>query len=205
MPRRLVNVDSAAFWINRYGEHGKEYVSRIGYDNYEKQREIVIAAVQPHLRAYAHTLDFGCGVGRFQDFLWKHSEEVDAVDWVEGALSEVAAKNPNTKTICYDDLPLPLETGKYQLVWSCMVLQHIKNLTRFEETCKQLGDSTASGAKFVLIENASDVSEHVALRQPEEYADALGFSLDHREHLSIDKPHSHWLIVGTERSILSEK
>jgi SAM-dependent methyltransferase len=191
------------YWINRHRSQGRNYVSRRGADNYEEQRTIITDAVRSHLTCvdggkYDRTLDFGCGVGRFQELLWEFSEEIDALDWVDAVLEEVKTNNPRTNVICYRDLPLPLEEGRYQLVWACMVLQHIVNPTRFRETCRQLGAAAVPGAKFVLIENASDVAPHVALRPPETYAASLGFSVNYVEPLAIDKPGSHWLIVGNK-------
>ena len=196
------------YWVARHRAQGKDYVSRRGVDNYEEQRKIITAAVRSELdtaraghAGIFHALDFGCGVGRFHNLLWEYVDALDALDWVDSALAEVRRCNADTNVVRYDELPLPLAEGKYNLVWLCMVLQHVVSPERFNKTCQQIGEAAAPGAKFILIENASDRAPHVILRTPETYAAALGFSITYAEPLEIDKPNSHWLIVGRKEEV----
>lgn len=187
------------YWIGRYKEQGRDYVANRHMQNYDKQHEIISEIVAPHLGNYTFkkALDFGAGVGRFQDILNNHAEEVWAVDLVPDALKDLNESWPNTTTTC--DVS-SIASEQFDLVWTCVVLQHIGVPERFTEVCQHLCRVAKPGAKFILIENAADYAPHVAKRTPEDYRYALELTLDHYDLLNIDKPESHWLIVGRKKS-----
>lgn len=186
----------ADYWINRHAELGESYVANRQLNNYDAQKQIVVDIVEPYMQHSNATLDFGCGVGRFQDFLWRFSDEVWALDWVPSALESVESKSPASILVQYKELPLPLPDGRFQTIWSCMVLQHIVDPERYQRTCEELQRVAQDGASFVLVENQADEAPHVAKRTPEQYANDLGFNIEHCSSMSIDKPNSHYLIVG---------
>ena len=183
------------YWIDRYNEQGRDYVANRHLANFESQHEMICEVVESHLGNYKfkHALDFGAGVGRFQDLINRHAKSVWAVDVVPDALQELNKGWPNTKTSC--DIA-NIASEQFDFVWTCVVLQHIGVPEKFTETCQHLCRVAKPNAKFILVENAVDYAPHVAKRTPEDYRSALNLKLDHYELLSIDKPESHWLIVG---------
>ena len=192
------------YWNNRFQEQGREYVAHRQLRNFDKQKEIISEAVKPFLvKKYAQALDFGSGVGRFQNVLWECSEKVYALDYVAGALAELRKNWPQTKTSQYQILPLPLGDNMFDLVWTCTVLQHIVDHESFEATCKELIRVSKPGAHFMMIENVSDDAPHVRPRYAQDYADALQLKLIHTERLSIDHKDSHWLIFGELKCLQS--
>jgi len=184
------------YWNNRFEEQGQEYVAHRQLRNYDKQKEIIGNAVRPFLVKRSKTLDFGSGVGRFQDMLWRHSDEVYALDYVKGALGILKESWPQTETVCHGHLPLPFSTGTFDLIWTCTVLQHIVEQDYFEGTCRELYRIAAPGGNFLMVENVSDDAPHVKPRAALDYAEAIGFDPMHIEKISVDHKDSHWVIYG---------
>ena len=188
---------ASSYWRKRYEKQGQNYVSLVGANNYDRKKRIISKAVAPHLaKGFSNALDFGAGVGRFQEMLTRNAEKVTALDWVFDALDALKIKFPSTEIARFESLPFELEPLSFDLVWSCMVLQHIVCPERFRNTACGLFDLAAPGATFLLIENRADNAPHVERRSAEDYAKALGVELIIAEPLTIDHPGSHWLIKG---------
>jgi ubiquinone/menaquinone biosynthesis C-methylase UbiE len=184
------------YWNNRFNEQGSVYVAHRKFQNFDQQVELGRKFCDPYIPSAKHALDFGCGVGRFQPWLQSKADQVTAVDFVQSALEIVKQNNPLTETIHYSQLPLPIEDETFDLVWTFTVLQHIVDREAFESACKELNRVACPGAKFILIENQADEAPHVAKRTPDHYTTALDVDLLWSESINIDKPRSHWLIVG---------
>lgn len=192
----MKDLDSS-YWINRYKKQGQNYVSLAGANNYERQKRIITKAVAPHLaKGFPRALDFGSGVGRFQEMLNRYAKKVTAIDWVFDALSSLKLQFPSTEIVRFESLPFEFKPLSFDLVWSCMVLQHIVHPERFRKTARGLCEAAAPGATFLLVENRADKAPHVERRSAEDYTKALGIELILAEPLSVDRPGSHWLIKG---------
>ena len=184
------------YWNNRFEEQGEVYVAHRQLQNFDQQVELGKQLCDSYMPSAKHTLDFGCGVGRFQSWLQSKSDKVTAVDYVQSALDIVKKNNPLTETVHYSNLPLPIEDETFDLVWIFTVLQHIVDKEVFEATCLELHRVAKPGAKFILVENQADEAPHVVKRTPDTYGTALGIELPWSQSVDIDKPRSHWLIVG---------
>ena len=76
-------------------------------------------------------LDFGCGVGRLSQALARHFDEVDGVDIAPSMIEQADGYNPDPDHLHFhlnerDDLAL-FDDGRFDLVLSLIVLQHIEN------------------------------------------------------------------------------
>lgn len=82
------------------------------------------------VRGYA-VLDLGCGTGRHTVWLAAAGATVTAVDFSEGMLAE-ARKKPEAATVTFltHDFhePLPFSGGRFDLVISGLVLEHVLGL-----------------------------------------------------------------------------
>ncbi len=74
-------------------------------------------------------MDFGCGVGRFVIPLTGLSEKVVGIDMSDHMLAEAASncgrKNIENVSLVKSDDDLTQPTGSYNLIHSCLVIQHI--------------------------------------------------------------------------------
>jgi malonyl-CoA O-methyltransferase len=88
-----------------------------------------------------NALDLGCGTGRHALWLAAAGATVTAVDFSEGMLEE-ARRKPGAEQIrflCHDvHSPLPLEGGKFDLVVSGLVLEHLRELDGFFREIKRV-------------------------------------------------------------------
>lgn len=78
--------------------------------------------------------DIGCGTGRHLPFLLGQGAEVSAVDFSEGMLDKARTRIGSEKAafIQHDvTTPLPFKDQEFDLVLSCLVLEHITDLDSF--------------------------------------------------------------------------
>jgi len=149
-------LNNQDYWQNRFEKHGKNYVANVCLNNYDNQNLLIRELTKPYLSHYNRTLDFGCGIGRFQDFLYEYSDEVCAVDVVPEVLETVSASFP-TKVVRYrlpeckypvdfpynedeigqelDCYPVGFPDDHFDLIWSITALQHIIHESLFIHTC----------------------------------------------------------------------
>jgi SAM-dependent methyltransferase len=117
---------------------------RAGYDRwaavYDTDRNPLPALEEPRVRRAMgavrglDVLDLGCGTGRHALWLARRGAHVTAVDFSEGMLAEARRKRDAAKLrFLVHDLhrPLPFPERAFDLVVSGLVLEHIRNLTRF--------------------------------------------------------------------------
>jgi SAM-dependent methyltransferase len=95
-------------------------------------------------------LDIGCGTGRHTTWLAAAGAAVTAIDFSEGMLAE-ARRKPHAAEANFllHDLhqPLPFSTGKFDLVISGLVLEHIRDLQPFFVEARRV---TRSGGRAVF-------------------------------------------------------
>jgi SAM-dependent methyltransferase len=72
-------------------------------------------------------LDFGCGVGRLTRALALHFQNVVGIDISQSMLSRAVALNPhaNCEFLLNDSESLPFFSGKFDLIYTALVLQHV--------------------------------------------------------------------------------
>jgi malonyl-CoA O-methyltransferase len=117
---------------------------RDGYDRwavvYDHDANPLQALEEPLLRGAVgdvnglSVLDLGCGTGRHSVWLASRGAAVTAVDFSEGMLAE-ARRKPGAESVHFvaHDLhsPLPFAGGRFDLVASGLVLEHLSDLDLF--------------------------------------------------------------------------
>jgi len=188
------------FWEAKMARQGPSYVGRRGEDhNRQGQRIEQLYWDRVGMGAYfPDALDFGCGYGRFLSILSASCGHVWAVDMLESMLEHVRGAFPNVTAITAAWPPKLLNhDNSMDLLWGCLVFQHITDDALFEATTKELSRLLKPGARIIIIDNAVDQAPHVKPRGPEAIMKALNAKVDHAEKVTINKrPEDHWLIDG---------
>lgn len=194
--------DSKAFWKAKMAKQGPGYVGRKGEDH-SRQGNLIEKLYWDRVGRDAHfenALDFGCGYGRFTPMLCNSCGHVWAVDILEESLEHVRGSAPNVTPVLAE-FPLKLlnEDNSIDLLWACLILQHIVKDDLFDATMKELSRLLKPGARVIIIDNAVDQAPHVKPRGPDVLMGALGAKADFAQKVTINKRASdHWLIDGTK-------
>lgn len=122
-----------------------------GYDRwslvYDHDANPLPALEQPVVREWTGNvsglaaLDLGCGTGRHAIWLAQEGAEVTAVDFSEGMLAEAREKQGSDRIeYVQHDLhqPLPFDAGKFDVLVSGLVLEHIHDLRAFFAECHRV-------------------------------------------------------------------
>jgi ubiquinone/menaquinone biosynthesis C-methylase UbiE len=188
------------FWQGKLARQGTSYVGRIGEDhNYQTQLIERLYWSRVGSDAYfSDALDFGCGYGRFTSMLSSSCGHVWAVDMLEDMLAQVRGVVPNVTPIKCSWPPKLLNQDKsMDLLWVCLVFQHIVDDDLFLGTVKELSRLLKSGARVIIIDNAVDHASHVKPRGPDVLMEALGAKVTYADKVTINKrANDHWLIDG---------
>ena len=89
--------------------------------------------------------DLGCGTGRVSNMLASHGAQVTGIDGSEGMLSKAAERSGNNISYQHHNFesPLPYDDNQFDHVVSCLVLEHIEDLSLFfseaNRVCKPEG------------------------------------------------------------------
>lgn len=96
------------------------------------ERVLRVARELTRPRSRDRALDFGCGVGRVTRALARHFDEALGVDVSERMVEHARRINADVPNCRFDVNPAPdlrgLESGAFDLVYSRIVLQHLRRL-----------------------------------------------------------------------------
>lgn len=97
-------------------------------------------------------LDFGCGVGRLTHAMAGHFAEVTGVDHSERmvALATAAADERGLSVTHLAGSSPAVATGAFDLVWSCLVIQHQPSTDAARRLITELADRVAPGGVLYL-------------------------------------------------------
>ncbi len=195
--------DLRSFWEKTVARRGDGYVGRQGESHRLQQKRIedlLRTRLNPNM-LYQDMIDFGCGWGRFIPFWAQFAGHIWAVDLLDDMLRRAKQEAPTVSTVCSQwPFRIPMKTPRVDLLWACLVFQHICDDAIFEGTLAELGRVLKPGARVLIIDNAVDQAPHVKPRGPEAIATRLGL----RPGWSADKvtinnrPHDHWFLDGTK-------
>jgi len=120
-------------------------------------------------------LDFGCGTGRFTEWLANRVSCVVGIDLTREML--VKAKSHcifgNVDFLLCDGSNIPFQDESFDLILSVWVLQHFPN-EALEKTAKQLVNIVRENGKICLIEQVSDRhSDYYIPRLPDAYINSF--------------------------------
>lgn len=193
------------FWELRYRQSGDGVVGRAKEDH-RLQTAKLMAHVRTAIPAgtyFEKGLDFGSGWGRMLPFLSEICGHVWAADIVPAALDRLKQINTNI-TPCLIGWPyqIPAVTASFDLLFSCLVLQHITSEEFFHHATCELRRVMKPGSTILLIDNAVDQAYHVKSRAPEVLAAALGMEPGYKaEKITINsRLNDHWLILGRRKN-----
>lgn len=198
----LVFDKARDFWQLRYKQSGDAVVGRAKEDHRVQTSRIVghLKRVIPVGTYYERGLDFGSGWGRMLPYLSELCGHVWAADIVPVALDRLTNQINSNVTPCLLQWPyqIPALTGSFDLLFSCLVLQHITSDEFFNHAACELRRVMKPGSTILLIDNAVDQAHHVKSRTPEVLAQALGLEPSYKaEKITINqRPNDHWLIQG---------
>lgn len=196
-------AEHRAFWEKTVAQRGDGYVGRNGESHKLQQKRIedlLRSRLNPNM-LYQDMIDFGCGWGRFIPFWAQFAGHVWAVDMLPDLLRRAKQQAPTVSTVCSQwPFQIPMKKPRIDLLWACLVFQHIVDDEIFVGTLTELSRVLQPGARVLIIDNAVDQAPHVKPRGPAVIAKGLGL----RGGWSADKvtinnrPQDHWLLDGTK-------
>ncbi len=190
------------FWTTKYKERGDGVVGRVGESHVEQTKKIM-AALEPVVPAGSYFpigLDLGSGYGRFLPYLSNICGHVYAVDLVDSAVQRASEGIPNVTAVVVDrSYQLPVSDKTFDLLFCCLVLQHVVDAKLFIMMMHELRRVMKPGAKMIIIDNAIDQAPHVQSRPAEQLANSLqlGVGWSAKKITINTRVDDHWLIQGT--------
>lgn len=102
-------------------------------------------------------LDFGCGVGRFTDWLEARAAAVIGIDAVSEMIDAARRLHPNSKCrwMTYSDERLPLNDSAVDRILSVWVLQHVLDDIRLSELVSEFARVLKPGGAVAIIEQVA--------------------------------------------------
>jgi SAM-dependent methyltransferase len=134
-------------------------------------------------------LDFGCGVGRFTEWLEERAGSVIAIDSVPEMVEMAKRLHPSSRCtwMTYTGQAIPLDGGSVDRILSVWVLQHVLDEAAFNALLREFARILRPNGSVALIEQVrpkgrGSVPGYVEHRTAEEYESAFsaaGFRVDH--------------------------
>jgi SAM-dependent methyltransferase len=103
-------------------------------------------------------LDYGCGTGRWVDFLRGYGFRYTGVDLSAGLLTIAKRQHPNTEFRKVDGQSIPYGDAQFDVVWSIAVVHH-NPPDRQEHLLAEFSRVIRSGGVLVLLEGTGRNSE----------------------------------------------
>ena len=190
------------FWVGKSsnGDDDK-YVGREGENHTFQQKKIedILRTRFSPDTFFKTALDFGSGWGRFEPFLDDFCGHIWAADLIEKLVQRAAARSPvvTPHKISYP-VHFPLKRPKFDLLWACLVFQHITDDSILDATLTEIRRVLKPGARVLILDNARDKAYHVAPRDPGVFARLLSLKPGYRADLVTinNRPQDHWFIDG---------
>jgi SAM-dependent methyltransferase len=178
----VARQDLVGLWDRRARRLGVRAVGHIRWDEerFERETQALWDRLSPHVldlckaAGDATVLDFGCGAGRFAGRLHGKGFRVAAVDVSFEMLR--LARGLVTLAQIPPGGELPFARGAFDVLWACLVLQHIPD-SALPSVVGELRRVLRPGGVVLLCENThrakgrQSKSKHVVFRSPEEYID----------------------------------
>jgi SAM-dependent methyltransferase len=191
------------FWMNKVSERGDGYVGRVGegHDLQRQKIEDILRTKFDKDTFYYDAMDFGCGWGRFEPFLSDFCGHIWAVDLLEDMVQRASSVAPLVTPFRMSyPVSFPLSKPKFDLLWACLVFQHITDESLFEDTLNEIRRVLKPGARILILDNAKDRAPHVRPRDPQRFAQLLGMQPGWQHSLVTinNRPQDHWMIDGVK-------
>jgi len=170
MPRRRdVVASSDQYWFQRYAEMGAARTVGHSRTNDAEQARVVSEfseIVRPFIQKAATVLDFGCGPGRWYDLL----TSATGGQYFGCDIADVF-RPPGGEFERVVDGVIPFGDRRFDLIWTCVTLQHITEKHLFGKVIRQLRQRLAPGGTLIATENVSRNRDlpHIQFRRVETY------------------------------------
>jgi ubiquinone/menaquinone biosynthesis C-methylase UbiE len=186
--RRGQDLTGVSYWERRVKVYGRRAVLNLNHlhDEYDAITDLQEKEIFPHLRKRLQpsdriVLDLGCGPGRFTCQLASMcGGRAIGIDPV-AKLIAMAPKAPNVEYRVMREGDIPLSSNSIDVVWSCLVLGGIADIT-LSNTIAGICRVLKKGGLLFLVENTSPLPSgtHWIFRQYKEYKDLFPFvNLEH--------------------------
>ena len=178
------------YWRERLAREGISYVAFQGKNNiFNHQLRIFgdyLKVVLNEIEEPETILDFGCGVGRFAEFLGGFCKSYYGVDINEGAIPR--HEDEKYKFIFLSSDEIPLVDDSIDCVASVTVLQHIVSDKDWDIWTQELKRVLKPGGDYLLIDNVvlPNPAPHMNPRGPDAIADALGAKIATKRLVSAE-------------------
>lgn len=164
------------FWNKRYHlDIGEKVVGNRNWSNerYAIESKDFVKKVFPILEGLKinNVLDFGCGIGRWTELLVKCSQKYYGIDLTEYAISVCKKQYPDQSFQVFDGDKIPFEDTNFDLIFTCVVLQHVVDDERLEQYIDQFYNRLNDEGYILICENIIKGRDRIDLkfRREEEY------------------------------------
>jgi ubiquinone/menaquinone biosynthesis C-methylase UbiE len=180
-------------WEERYRVHGDMTVGRVTFDQSQfmwaskEAAEILCGCFETYEIRGKFGLDVGCGIGRMTRALSIACRNVVGIDIVPYAIERAKQLFPQGNFHLFDGQSIPFEDGKFDIVLSWTVLQHVRD-GEIEPLAAEMRRVLSSGGNLILYENVSRIpdKEHIWFRPISEYRDLFKELM--LSHLELKEP-----------------
>ena len=157
-------MSSAAFWSERVRRHGHTGWSDLATYAFDQRlrlkavRELLcdVLSAAPAQRL-ARALDHGCGVGDFCSVLAQHVDAVVGYDPSPEVVARAAQLNA-AANVRYGSSADEVWAGRYDLILSITVLQHVVDDTELQALVQRFGQALNPGGRIVVLETLAEVA-----------------------------------------------
>lgn len=200
------------YWEQRYSDMSDErIVGRIDWskEDYYKELNRWTSIIEPNIKqmkkeaiASDTVLDIGCGIGRWVPLLTKYFTNYYGCDITDNAIDKTQKSIENTglnyKLAKVINDVLPFKNIKFDLIWTCVVLQHIVDNKLLEYYAQQMSNMTKERGYLLITENIANCknSHYMMFRKEEVYVElfnSAGFELVRSSYIQEKERHSSML------------
>jgi len=201
------------YWEGRHHDMTNErIVGRIDWTRAEYYKELarwssiiepLLSQVQlPRSSNNSTVLDIGCGVGRWVPLLSKYFTDYYGCDITDNAIEKtrkaVADTGLNYVVEKIVDNVLPFKNIKFDLVWTCVVLQHIVDKELLEYYAQQISYAVKPEGYLLITENIAECkdSHYMNFRSESYYKElftSVGFNIIDTKYIEEREQHASML------------
>lgn len=156
------------YWKDRYNRMaGEKVVGHGGWskqqynEEYEKWKDHFVMFMDKIKSQTNSILDFGCGIGRWQEFLLEYG------DYCGCDIIDFSSKNFEL----IKNYLIPFVGVKFDLIWTCVTLQHVIDDDLLENYIRQFYNRLKTNGKLIITENVSNnkSNNYISFRSLNDY------------------------------------
>ncbi len=176
--------DPAAYWNARARRFADDPTRAVGLDDADQNR--AIDRVQRHVLSKAQravaparrdrrALDFGCGAGRWVQFLRARGYRYAGVDVAGDMLALARRLHPDAELAPFDGQRTPYPDGAFDLVWTVAVVHH-NPYDAHQRLIEEMARVLRDGGHLVLFEGLGTPAEADAVYFPRPLAEWIALA-----------------------------